>query len=275
MLRGAATTASNADHAVSKYASVDELYDQTLDGLIVTGTEPITTALKDEPYWESFAEAARLGATQHALHRLVLPRRTRRNSSHGRHRTAPQACQALRVFQCHRESDDALLNGVAPHFAIPHSRWNGVDAQQLEAHGYRVVSRTADAEVDTFIKQEKSLFVFFQGHPEYATDTLLREYRRDIGRYIRRDAEVYPQVPQGYFDRASERAFSSLRESASSRPINELLAEVAAVMDIVKIENTWQPTAVRLYRNWLDYIAGCNDASQPPLKVDASHAACP
>jgi homoserine O-succinyltransferase len=273
-LRGAAVAASNGDHAASSYALVDQLWGQSLDGLIVTGTEPSTAALKDEPYWESFVQLldwARdntrsaiwscLAAHAAILHMDGIERRR----NHAKH---------FGIFQCHRESGEGLLKGVAPRFAIPHSRWNGVDARQLEARGYRVVSRTADAEVDTFTKQEKSLFVFFQGHPEYATDTLLREYRRDIGRYIPSDAGVYPQLPHGYFDRASEQAFSSLRESASSRPGNELLAGVAAVMEKIQIENTWQPTAVRLYRNWLEYICECNHASQPPRKVDASHAAC-
>lgn len=282
VLRGAAVTASNADHAASRYACVDELRGQSLDGLIVTGTEPITAALKDEPYWESFVQLldwahdntrssiwSCLAAHAAILHMDGIERR-RNDAKH------------FGVFQCHRESgresgcesEEGLLKGVAPRFAIPHSRWNGVDARQLEAHGYRVVSRTADAEVDTFTKQEKSLFVFFQGHPEYATDTLLREYRRDIGRYIRSDAGVYPQLPHGYFDKDSGQAFSLLRESASSRSINELLAGVAAVMEKIRIENTWQPTAAHLYRNWLEYICECKDASQPPRKVDASHAAC-
>jgi len=274
VLRGGAGSASNGERVPSRYHYVDALYGQTLDGLIVTGTEPIAASLRDEPYWESFVQLldwARdntrstiwscLAAHAAILHMDGIERRR----NHAKH---------FGVFQCHRESDDGLLKGVAPHFAIPHSRWNGLDPRQLEAHGYRVISRTADAEVDTFAKQDKSLFVFFQGHPEYATDTLLREYRRDIGRYIRRDAEAYPQVPYGYFDRASEQAFSSLRESASSRPVNELLAGVAAVMDTIHIENTWQPTAVRIYRNWLEYICGCNDINQPQPKVDASHAAC-
>ena len=55
-----------------------------------------------------------------------------------------------------------------------------------------MLTRTADAGVDTFIKQQKSLFVFFQGHPEYESDTLLREYRRDVGRYIKGETATYP-----------------------------------------------------------------------------------
>jgi homoserine O-succinyltransferase len=268
VLRGAA--ASSGDHTANRYACVDELWGQSLDGLIVTGTEPMTASLKDEPYWESFTqllEWARdntrstlwscLAAHAAILHMDGIERRR----NHAKH---------FGIFQCHRGPDDGLMNGVASRFHIPHSRWNGVDERQLEAHGYSVLSRTSDAEVDSFLKQENSLFVFFQGHPEYATDTLLREYRRDIGRFLRNDAKVYPQAPRGYFDRASEAALSSLREKAISLPSEQLLAGVAAVMEKIQIENTWQLPAVRIYRNWLEYLRACKDAKQPTDTMGAS-----
>ena len=55
------------------------------------------------------------------------------------------------------------------------------------------------------MKQRESLFVFFQGHPEYDAVTLLLEYRRDVGRYLRRERDTYPPMPQGYFDEETER----------------------------------------------------------------------
>ena len=63
-----------------------------------------------------------------------------------------------------------------------------------------MLTRSANAGVDTFIKQQKKLFVFFQGHPEYESDTLLREYRRDVGRYIKGEAPRYPLMPRSYFN---------------------------------------------------------------------------
>ena len=47
--------------------------------------------------------------------------------------------------------------------------------------------------MDLFVKKkEKSLFVHFQGHPEYGAQTLLKEYRRDIKRFLRGERETYP-----------------------------------------------------------------------------------
>ena len=64
---------------------------------------------------------------------------------------------------------------------IPHSRWNEVRADALTACGYEILTQSAEAGVDLFVKKKKdSLFVHFQGHPEYSVRTLLKEYRRDI-----------------------------------------------------------------------------------------------
>src|SRR2546425_962795 len=40
-------------HVSSFYSEIGDLWDSHLDGLIVTGTEPRASNLKDEPYWRS------------------------------------------------------------------------------------------------------------------------------------------------------------------------------------------------------------------------------
>jgi homoserine O-succinyltransferase len=56
------------------------------------------------------------------------------------------------------------------------------------------------AGVDTFVRERRSLFLFFQGHPEYDADTLPREYRRDVARFLRGERDSYPDLPKEYFD---------------------------------------------------------------------------
>src|SRR2546422_9778102 len=97
---------------------------------------------------------------------------------------------------------------------MPHSRWNDIPEDALASCGYRVLTRSEDAWVDSFVKQRNSLFVFFQGHPEYDAVTLLLEYRRDIGRFLRRERESYPIMPYGYFDPETVEALTALRQRA-------------------------------------------------------------
>ena len=103
-------------------------------------------------------------------------------------------------------------------------------------------------------KQEESLFVFFQGHLEYETDTLMREYRRDVGRYVKGEASTHPLLPCGYFDSNHEQALSALRDKADSCRTQELLASVTATLENAKVENEWRHSATRIYKNWLQLI---------------------
>jgi homoserine O-succinyltransferase len=117
-----------------------------------------------------------------------------------------------------------------------------------------VLTRTADAEVDTFIKQQKKLFVFFQGHPEYESDTLLREYRRDLLRYFKGETAKYPLMPQGYFDRNTVDALHALQSRTISGQDEALVPDISAALSKARIENTWQSSATIIYTNWLLYI---------------------
>jgi homoserine O-succinyltransferase len=261
-LPGLSRTEQGGDRFASHYASVESLLDTHLDGLIVTGREPKMTNLRDEPYWESFTQLLEWARTNtysavwsclaaHAaiLHMDGVGRRKSEEKNFG-------------VFECVHVSDHPLIEGLPPRFRVPHSRWNGVAQEDLVDSGYRVLSRIAGDGVDMFVKQEKSLFVFFQGHLEYESDTLMREYRRDIGRYIKGETNTYPLLPLGYFENGTEKTLALLRDTAASCRKTELLNKVAAAMEKTKIENTWQRSASCIYRNWLQSICAQKSASK-------------
>jgi homoserine O-succinyltransferase len=245
---------SGGHHFASHYASADALLDTQLDGLIVTGREPRMASLRDEPYWENFTpvlEWARtnthssvwscLAAHAAVLHMDGIDRRKSEEKNFG-------------VFDCARVCDHPLTRGLPSCFQVPHSRWNGLAEEDLTARGYSILSRIAEDGIDMFVKQEQSLLVFLQGHPEYESDTLLREYRRDAQRYVKGEAANYPLLPRGYFNREAESTLNSLREKAVSLRNAELLNAIAAVTEKTKVRNTWQSSASSIYRNWLDFI---------------------
>ena len=125
--------------------------------------------------------------------------------------------------------------------------------------GYHVVTRSEDAGIDSFVKLRKSLFVFFQGHPEYDADTLLLEYRRDIRRFLRRERDSYPSMPQGYFEKDTVDVLTALRERALSDRREELLADFPTALVAGKVRNTWHSAATCVYRNWLLYLCAQKD----------------
>jgi homoserine O-succinyltransferase/O-acetyltransferase len=131
-----------------------------------------------------------------------------------------------------------------------------------------VLTQTADAEVDTFVKRQKKLFVFFQGHPEYDSDTLLREYRRDLGRYLKGHIPQYPLMPQGYFDPATADVFNALQQRLAFGRDEELLPEILAALNDISIENTWDWGARRVYINWLRYVRAAKETAVRPKRAN-------
>ncbi len=63
--------------------------------------------------------------------------------------------------------------------------------------GYLTLTRAPGAGVDMFVKEWLALQVFLQGHPEYDADTLAREYRRDVGRFLAGERADAPAPPAG------------------------------------------------------------------------------
>ena len=238
----------------SLYSGIDALWDRQLDGLIVTGTEPRAPNLMDEPYWGSLTRV--LGWAEHHTHSTVwscLAAHAALLHLDGIGRRALHD-KRFGVFECARVSDHPLTAGVPPCLRMPHSRWNDIPEDALASCGYRVLTRSEDAGVDAFVRQRNSLFVFFQGHPEYEAPTLLLEYRRDIKRFLRRERETYPPMPRGYFDDDTVAALSAIRERALSDRREKLLAEFPTDIAAGRVTNTWGPAAARVYRNWLLYM---------------------
>jgi homoserine O-succinyltransferase len=253
-------------HISRFYSGIESLWNTRLDGLIVTGAEPLAPNLRDEPYWGNLTKV--LDWAEDNIHSTVLSclaahAAVQHNDGIGRRRLGDKR---LGVFECARASDHQLMAGVPTLLQMPHSRWNDLPENELTDCGYTVLTRASDGGVDAFVKQRKSLYVFFQGHPEYEGNTLLLEYRRDVGRYLRRERDMYPAMPEGYFDRDTADVLTKLRQRALSYRNNELLDDFPTAQVGKGIPNTWSPVAARVYRNWLEYLCAQKERRRLKLK---------
>lgn len=271
-LPGVPRSASARQWMGDRYLSVETLLDRSIDGLIVTGREPITASLSDEPYWPALTRVidwARtstrsaiwscLAAHAAALYLDGIPRQR-----------SSQKCSG--VINCTRLSDHAILRGMPEQYSLPHSRWNGLSEEMLRSRGYEVLSRAGSYGVDSFLKEDKSLFLFFQGHPEYDPESLLMEYRRDVYRYMRGEAATRPHMPSGYFSPQIEERIQALEAHASTlgsvawgKQVQSLLAEPGIV-------SSWNDAAVSLYTNWLRQISA-RKLQQISTHAERPHAA--
>lgn len=241
-------------HLNNFYSSIGELWNSECDAVIMTGTEPRQPDLRQEPYWHPLTDVldwasentastvlSCLAAHAGVLHSDGILRR-------------PLGEKLFGVFQSSAIGHRLTRQANRP-LRFPHSRWNEVSEESLAACGYSIVTRSAEAGADLFVKQKKkSLFVHLQGHPEYSAQTLLKEYRRDIKRFLRGERETYPAMPRGYFDLDTIKLLGEFQAGAFAHRLEEQMTLFPESAAVKSLQNSWNSTATALYRNWLHYV---------------------
>jgi len=264
-------------HFDGLYSRIGDLWHNRFDGAIITGTEPHEADLRNEPYWPVLTEVLDW-ASENTTSTILSCLAAHASVLHidGIHRHFMRE-KRVGLFEARRVSDHALMNGVPRIVRFPHSRWNEVREEELTSSGYMVVTKSTQAGVDSFVKQRgRSLFVHFQGHPEYGADTLLKEYRRDVRRFLRREREHYPTMPCAYFNTAAAKLLTEFRDKAIRDRREDLLEIFPEAPVAATLGRTWDVAASGVYRNWLSCLSGRKAAKKrivPVAKVGRA-AAC-
>lgn len=234
------------------YHQFQELLGRRFDGAIVTGTEPKQADLRQEPYWGELAAVldwAEENTSSTILSCLAAHAGALR--SDGITRT-PLDNKRFGVFEDARVTQHTLTERLSDPIRIPHSRWNELREDALVSCGYEILTKSPDAGVDLFVKQKKrSLFVHFQGHPEYGERTLLKEYRRDIKRYLRQERQTYPLVPVRYFNEYGNKLLENFHRRATTDRREEIIESFPESDLAYTLQNHWREPATRIYANWL------------------------
>jgi homoserine O-succinyltransferase/O-acetyltransferase len=242
-------------YLAGRYRDIAALWEQPVDGLIVTGAEPGTGDVRDEPYWPTLARLVDWAEENTssaiwsclAAHAGVL----RLDGIERR----PLGEKLSGVFESAIAADHPLVAGVPRRCWVPHSRCHGVPEQPLRDQGYAILLRSEEAGPDIFLKERKSLFLFIQGHPEYDAQALQREYRRDIGRFLAGRNPDYPEMPSGYFAAAATSVFAAFRERAEEGRRGDLAERIPDAEIDETVPPRWRVPALRVYQNWLTLLA--------------------
>lgn len=249
------------------FEDLDALYDELPDALIVTGLNPTCADITLEPFWGDLAKLVQWAHEEVpstllsclAAHAAVV-------TLHGTARV-PLPAKSSGVFAQTIDRSHFLTRHMGDRVSFPHSRFNDIPSNDLLRHGYDIVVASPESGWTIATREESGrLLVLLQGHPEYASTTLLREYRRDVSEYLRGTTSAYPEIPVGYLNRGGEERLHALRrehERARSAmdarpfPFRSLCRHVRA---------HWQDAAALLFANWLDDVClrrhRFNDASE-------------
>lgn len=97
--------------------------------------------------------------------------------------------------------------------------------------------------------------IFFQGHPEYDTISLLKEFKREVLLYVEGVRKDYPPYPENYFGvqtsailrEYKSRLFLALKNNADIPVFPEDLI-------VSQLDNTWHDTAGEVVGNWVGLV---------------------
>lgn len=254
--RDAATTA----YIERYYSSFQKLQGAGLDGLIITGANVSQPDLSQEPFWGPLREVAEWAQetvtsvmcsclASHALIEMLygVKRQPLDRKKWG----------VFRHFHTEQGRNHPLLRDVNTLFDVPHSRWNTLDLEDLEAAGVPVLVTTRQDDVHLATSPDGFRFIFSQGHPEYDINSLLKEYKREVLRFAGGDRNSYPPIPDHYFSERCERLGRGIEKKARRLRAagRQLSAEEFHESDFEScLHNTWGDTGKAIFNNWLGLI---------------------
>ena len=266
-LKSTRRSARALDYINARYEPASAAMDGDLDGLIITGAQPQADRLSDEPYWEELAEVidwAKVHTTSTILSCLAAHAGVLYLDGVER-RPLPEKCTG--VFGFTAERTHSLVGKQNRMRLIPHSRYNGLSRSELEQAGYVILTSSPECGVDSFVKSFGSQFVFLQGHPEYDANSLAREYRRDMDRYLRGETEREPVRPRGYFEAKAEAELRAIERTAHGARCRTQINDLSIIDALAPAEPAWREAAIAFYRSWLEMLANTDQRRCAPLNV--------
>jgi len=258
---------STRQHIDQYYESFEQIRGQGLDALIITGANVIGDNLSSETFWSSLIEVVDW-AYENVTSTLCscLATHAVLEFRYGQKRQM-QGFKKWGVFE-HRviDSHHPLVGDINTRFDVPHSRWNTVSPEQFEAAGLKILVRGDDGCAHLSTSSDGIRLVFFQGHPEYDTISLLKEYKRDIKTYAVGETNDYPPLPDNYFSEFAAALLGEYRVRVELSMRDKTgLPEFPETMILGNLNNTWHDTACAVIGRWMGlvYQITHNDRDKP------------
>jgi len=243
-------------HIRDHYETFEGIRERGLDALIVTGANVTEANLAAEIFWEPLKTVINW-ADEHvtstlcsclATHAVMLAR-------YGvQRRSLAQKCWGVFEHDIVRQ-DHPLVGDVNTRMSVPHSRFNEITREDFARAGLHVLAAGAEPGAQLIVSADGFRTVFMQGHPEYDRISLMKEYKREVNRYVEGKLGAYPPMPKHYFDKVAEavldeyrlRIEASLQAGAAVPPFPELQVRP-------RLHNTWHDSGEALIGNWIGLV---------------------
>ncbi len=213
-------------HMDAFYRSFQDVKAQKFDGLVITGSPIEHLPFEEVTYWDELREV--MDWTQTNVHSTFGVCWGGMAMAWHFHRIAKHILPA-KHFGCFRvaveEPASPYLRGFSDECVIPVSRWTEVRRAEVEAAGLKVLLGSEETG-PCLIEDAAHRAIHIFNHFEYDSDTLAKEYARDVA------SGTPVDVPRHYFP----------GDDPARRPLNR-----------------WRSHAHLLYGNWINQIYQTTD----------------
>ncbi len=255
-LPGLSRSAEALEYIDRYYARFDTLREEGLDALIITGANVQNPNVHEEPFWDPLVEVVDW-AREHvtsvlcsclATHALV------RHLYGIERRPLPRKRWGVYGHRVYARTHP-LLRDINTRFDVPHSRHNDVSRAQFEAAGLSVLVESDEGGVHLATSPDQFRILYFQGHPEYDLNSLLKEYKREVRRFLDRETPLPPLFPEHYFPpEAQQRAIDYLEAAVRARDAGHMVPDTLEDEVEPLLDDTWGDTAKAIVNNWLGLV---------------------
>ena len=210
------------EHMLKFYKTYDDVKDEKFDGMIVTGAPVEMMDFEEVDYWDELCKIFDWAKTNvYSTFNICWGAQAALYYNYG----IPKHLLPAKVFGVFRHQPldlyHPLLRGFSDVFYVPHSRHTENRKEDIiRVKDLQILSYSEEAGVH-LVSDMACRNVYCSGHCEYESDTLAREYFRDL----KKGLDI--KMPHNYF------------------PDNDIKKTPV---------DTWRGAASLLFQNWLNYF---------------------
>ncbi len=243
------------------YKSFEQIKNDGLDALIITGANVTGSELSEQCFWKPLNKIVDW-AYENVTSTLCscLATHTVLQFRYGQKRSLlPEKKWGVYPHRVTNKKHP-LVTGVNTRFDVPHSRFNEIRKDQFEEAKLKILVESTESDVHIAVSEDGFRFVFFQGHPEYDSISLLKEYKREVGKYIQSKTDDYPSMPENYFSLQSRAILEEYAEKVIHAQINKQESPTFPE-DLIAplLDNTWHDSAETVINSWIGKVYQLTD----------------
>ena len=213
---------TDEEHLLAFYKTFEDIRNNKYDGMLITGAPVEQIEYEEVEYWQELCEIMEWSKSHVTSTFHICWGAQAALYYHYGIKKQPLKEKLFGVFPHKVENKKSILfRGFDDVFNAPHSRHTTIKREEIEKiPELKILASSEEAGVYA-ISTKRGRQIYIMGHAEYDSDTLLKEYQRDVEKGL----SISP--PKNYFPGDDE----------SKEPIV-----------------TWRSHGNLLYSNWLNYF---------------------